>query len=104
MDSTNLQPQHYKTRFDLAASTGDVWEVDLVSGTLLLSERFKQRLGYARHEIDDTLVSWANLLHPDDRETVRRAFFGHLKNANPYEVEYRSRAKSGDYRWFSSRG
>ncbi|HST02909.1 MAG TPA: sensor domain-containing diguanylate cyclase, partial [Usitatibacter sp.] len=91
-------------RFDLAASTGDVWEADLTRGSLKLSTRFKERLGYEDHEIDDTPESWAELLHPDDRHAVRRAWLDHLKAHVPYDVDYRKRSKAGTYRWFHARG
>ena len=91
-------------RFDLAASTGDVWEADLTRGRLKLSAQFKERLGYVDHEIDDTPESWAELLHPDDRGPVRRAWVDHLKARVPYDVDYRKRSKAGIYRWFHARG
>ena len=92
------------TRFFLAASTGDVWEADFANGKLALSQKFKQRLGFAPDEIEDTPESWAELLHPDDRDDVCRAFLSHLKAGTPYDVEYRKRTKAGEYRWFNSRG
>jgi diguanylate cyclase (GGDEF)-like protein/PAS domain S-box-containing protein len=91
-------------RFDLAASTGDVWEADLTRGSLKLSTRFKERLGYEDHEIDDTPESWAELLHPDDRDPVCAAWIEHLKTRVPYDIDYRKRAKTGSYRWFHARG
>ncbi len=100
-DSQHLQNE---TRFELAASTGDVWEANLVIGTVAHSKRFWERLGYHAAEIPDTPESWAELLHPDDRDLVCKAWIDHLKTGALYDVEYRSRAKTGGYRWFNSRG
>ena len=91
-------------RFDLAASTGDLWEADLTIGSLKLSTQFKERLGYEDHEIEDTPESWARLLHPEDRAPVRKAWLDHLKSRVPYNVDYRKRSKTGSYRWFHARG
>ncbi len=92
------------TRFTLAASTGDVWEVDFTRGTLTLAPQFKRRLGYEPHEVADTPQSWAALLHPEDHDAVCKAFVDHLKKRTPYDIAYRKRAKSGEYRWFNARG
>jgi PAS domain S-box-containing protein len=92
------------TRFTLAASTGDVWEVDFNRGTLTMAPQFKRRLGYEPHEVGDTPQSWAALLHPDDHDAVCKAFLDHLKKRTPYDISYRKRTKSGEYRWFNSRG
>ena len=97
-------PQAQHLLFKLAASTGAIWEADLLIGKVAHSQRFWERLGYQPHEIPDTPESWAELLHPEDRDSVCRAWLNPLKRRAPYEVEYRSRAKSGDYRWFNSRG
>jgi len=91
-------------RFDLAASTGDLWEADLTIGSLKLSTQFKERLGYEDHEIEDTPESWARLLHPEDRVPVRKAWLDHLKSRVPYNIDYRKRSKTGSYRWFHARG
>jgi len=94
----------HDVRFELAASTGDVWEADLVRGSLTLPPLFKERLGYASDEIEDTQQSWVRLLHPDDRAAVRSAWIDHLKRRIPYVVDYRKRSKAGPYRWFHARG
>src|SRR5258708_15036259 len=102
--NAHQRQQHDETRFCLAASTGDIWEADLTRGKLTLSAQFKRRLGFNAHEIGDTPESWAKLLHPEDRDFVCEAFIGHLTKRTPYDVEYRKRTKSGDYRWFNARG
>jgi diguanylate cyclase (GGDEF)-like protein/PAS domain S-box-containing protein len=103
MDQSEWQ-RHYEARFNLAASTGDVWEANFLSGKLALSRQFKERLGFRADEIEDTVASWAALLHPEDRHHVCRSWVGHLRHGTPYDVQYRSRTKAGDYRWFNSRG
>jgi signal transduction histidine kinase len=44
------------------------------------------------------------LLHPDDRDGLARAVTVHLREREPFKMEYRLRTKSGDYRWFRGRG
>jgi len=104
MESLERALSNCETRFALAKSTGDVWEANFMAGKLALSGQFKERLGYGPHEVEDTAESWAALLHPEDRPSVCRAWIDHLARRGPYDVEYRSRTKSGEYRWFRSRG
>jgi len=46
----------------------------------------------------------SEFLHPDDRERVLRAYSNHaLASGGSYELEFRVRKSSGDYRWFLTR-
>ena len=47
--------------------------------------------------------SWSNALHPDDVKITQERWNTSLRTGNPYEVEYRFRAKTGEYRWFLNR-
>jgi hypothetical protein len=61
-------------------------------------------LGYSNEEFPDVLESWTSRLHPEDAERVLAALTAHSEQREPYDVEYRLRAKSGEYRWFRARG
>ncbi|WMJ74129.1 PAS domain S-box protein [Cytophagaceae bacterium ABcell3] len=43
---------------------------------------------------------WNEQFHPDDQERAWRKWQHSLKTGEPYEIEYRLRAKDGKYRWF----
>jgi diguanylate cyclase (GGDEF)-like protein/PAS domain S-box-containing protein len=92
------------TLLRLAASTGDVWQANFRKGSVCRSAKFRSGLGYDDGDLDDRIESWCGLLHSDDRPAVRDAWRDHLKHGKPYDVVYRARAKSGDYRWFHSKG
>ncbi len=69
------------------------------------SPRYKELLGYSDEEFPNLLESWASRLHPHDRQRVFQAVRAHIADRRqPYDVEYRLRTKSGEYRWFSARG
>jgi signal transduction histidine kinase/ActR/RegA family two-component response regulator len=42
--------------------------------------------------------------HPEDLPRVDKAALAHLERRVPYDIEYRIRTKSGDYKWIHSRG
>jgi PAS domain S-box-containing protein len=47
---------------------------------------------------------WQQILHPDDRERVLKAWSESLTKGTPYEQEQRHRQFDGQYRWFLTRG
>lgn len=59
------------------------------------------------NDFPNKLESWSDRPHPDDRDAVLREFndtiqdYSGLKN---YDVEYRRRTKSGEWRWFHAIG
>lgn len=44
-------------------------------------------------------VGWNGMFHPDDQERARAVWEECLKTGQPYEIEYRLRHHSGEYRW-----
>jgi PAS domain S-box-containing protein len=85
-----------------AQPVGTGWHAD--STTVWYSRRSKQLLGFTDDEFPNLLGSWESRLHPDDHDRVIEALMDHLERRKPYDVEYRLRTKSGEYRWFSARG
>jgi PAS domain S-box-containing protein len=92
-------------RFELAMrGSGDgMWEYKDETGENWFSPRFVQMLGYGENEIEHTLETWSSHLHADDAPMADAAFAAHLASDIPYDIEYRLRTKSGDYRWFRAR-
>ena len=43
--------------------------------------------------------AWNGMFHPDDRERAWARWQHSLETGEPYEIEYRLRHNSGDYRW-----
>jgi len=98
--------QESQRRIELAArGTNDgLWEWDLSSDVVWYSERFKALLGHTDAEFPNEFRSWAQSLHPDDSHAATEALQRHLREGLPYDVEYRCRTRTGQYRWFRARG
>ena len=106
-----------ETRFDLvnrAASAG-LWDMTVVAGDPLnpanvfwWSPTFRTLLGFHdERDFPNVLGSWADLLHPDEKENVLKAFAAHLNDRSgrtPYDIEYRLLCKDQKYRWFRAKG
>jgi len=95
-----------KERYERAVNGANdgIWEWTLATGEYYLSLRWKQLLGYKDHELSNVVASFDDHIHPDDSLRVEEAFQAHFEERKPYEVEFRLSHKSGEYRWFNSRG
>ena len=88
----------------VSGSTDGIWDWDILSNTVFYSGRFKEILGYASEEFPETVDAFRSRLHPEDADAVWAAAERHLQEHIPYNIEYRLKTKSGEYRWFLTRG
>jgi PAS domain S-box-containing protein len=66
------------------------------------NERWYEFTGFPRSEGGQP--SWEPILHPDDFQRCRDAYFGCIKTEKPYQIEYRFKDRKTDgYRWFLAR-
>lgn len=68
------------------------------------SEEWYALLGLKRGEIDSNYSGFKSLLHSDDLPRMEDALKNHFHGREKYDVEFRLKHKSGEYRWFRSRG
>ena len=97
-----------------ALDTG-LWDMDVVAGDsanpnnkFTWSDEFRRMLGFRdENDFPNLTSSWVDRLHPDDKDYTLSAFVNHLNDHSgktPYNLEYRCRLKSGEYRWFQAMG
>ena len=93
-------------RFNLAVtgSNDGLWDWNIVTGEVYYSPRFEQLLGYYESEFGNSMDRLMSRVHPEDRVEIDDAITNHLKHRAPFDVEVRLQTKSGDHRWFRSRG
>ena len=94
-------------RFDLAIKgTNDgIWDwMDITQDAEWWSPHFYHLLGYHANEVPASQSKFKEFLHPDDRERTFQAVQDHFEKSEPFDLEYRLRTKSGEYRWFRGRG
>ncbi|OUL19973.1 histidine kinase [Nostoc sp. RF31YmG] len=104
-----VEAAHRKSeeRLQLALEASDLglWDWDFTSGKIYRDWRWKKMLGYADHEIAENLQAFEQLVHPEDLPLVRSLLENHFQGATPvYEVEFRMRCASGNWKWIQSRG
>ncbi len=97
-----------KKQQELALEGGKMgsWHIDFVSDEMVVNERWAEMLGYTLEELEHPIRRhWIESIHPEDREKIVQIGAEYRKgNVSEYEIEYRSITKSGDVRWFISRG
>ncbi|HTF99962.1 MAG TPA: PAS domain S-box protein, partial [Nitrospirota bacterium] len=91
--------------FALEGSGDGVWDWNALTNEVFYSRQWKAMLGYAEHEITNTLEEWERRVHPDDREQVQRNLTSHLEGlTDTYRSEHRMLCKDGSYKWILDRG
>lgn len=88
----------------VAGSSDGLWDWNLETNEVFFSSRWKAMLGYNTAELDNSLSTWQDRLHPDDYQPVMnslQAYF--IGDEAAYVREYRLRHRDGDYRWILCR-
>ncbi|MDR3002147.1 MAG: methyl-accepting chemotaxis protein [Fibromonadaceae bacterium] len=97
-----------------AMNTG-LWDMNVVAGdpanpnnSFTWSDEFRKMLGFKdERDFPNLTSSWVDRLHPEDKDETLGAFVKHLTDYSgrtPYNLEYRCKLKSGEYRWFQAMG
>ncbi|MBN1594477.1 PAS domain S-box protein [candidate division FCPU426 bacterium] len=97
-----------KERMDLALKGAELglWDCDLANNRITTDDGFARMLGYTpdTFQVID-FNEWQSLIHPDDLAGLQEKWRLHLQNDTQLlEIEFRMRNKSGDWKWFLSRG
>jgi len=80
------------------------WEMNWATGAVSIHRRMTDMLGYEPGQFTH-YSHFTALLHPDDLEPAMQAMRDHLTGDRPeYRIEYRLKAKTGEYRWFEDVG
>ena len=89
----------------LDGSSVALWDADLRSGRVYLSEAWSQIVGTPRAESVVHVDELRAMVHSADLESTQRAQLEAMKGLRPaYAAEHRVRAADGSWRWILSRG
>ena len=94
-------------RLDLAlqGSRLAIWDADVASGTIYLSEGWTEMLDEKPRETFTDYASLLEIVHPEDLARARSSIVAALKGTSPeYHVEYRVRTRGGEWKWILSHG
>jgi diguanylate cyclase (GGDEF)-like protein/PAS domain S-box-containing protein len=94
-------------RVELALHGADLglWDLQLARDELVVNERERALLGYARDDELPPASGWRALIHPDDLPALQAAIDPHVQGKTAvFECEHRMRHRAGDWIWVLSRG
>ncbi|WP_160109064.1 sensor domain-containing diguanylate cyclase [Pseudomonas izuensis] len=82
-----------------------IWDWNANTGVVYRNTRWYEMLGYSPHALDNTVLAWESVIHPEDYPRVMARIDDHLSGHSPdYQVEYRCRTQDGSYVWIEDRG
>lgn len=101
----DLQRSQERFRLVIKGSHAGIYEWNVRTNTLYISNEWKQILGYAPHELRDFKIEdLSHLMHPDDLPDLHRKMKEHFGEQTPFQNESRRRHKNGGYRWIYDSG
>ena len=82
------------------------WEWDMITGTVIINERWAEIAGYSLDELADVdYIKWMSMLQPGDKEIFTQKLNECLTRSKPFfEVECRLSHKNGHWVWVVYRG
>ena len=89
----------------LDGSNVALWDADLRAGRVFLSEAWARIIDAESTPSSMTVEDLLSVVHPDDRDTIRRVSLEAMKGLRPaYALEHRVRSAKGEWKWILSRG
>lgn len=107
LESSYRQLAESEERLDLAmrGANDGLWDWNVDTSKVYYSPRWKHMLGYANHELEDSMHTWLDRIHPDDFGRTMDSLQLHLDgHTRQFEGVFRLRHKDSSYRWVLSRG
>ena len=78
---------------------------NLRSGNIDSGRHWKEMLGYAATDLDNSIAQWQRLVQPDDLKALQTRIAAQAESQERYfQADCRIRAKDGQWRWFQLRG
>jgi len=81
-----------------------LWELDVPSRQMWVSERFAEMFGYDRQEFLGTRQKFFDILHSEDAARLREAIERCIRDDTLVDVEVRATTRAGEVRWYRVRG
>ncbi len=102
----NLRNERWRLANIIEATRAGTWEWDVMTGSVVVSERWAQILGYTSQELAPmSRAAWEALYHPDDLESAKTLLERHFSNELPFfDHQCRLRHKDGRWIWIHCRG
>jgi len=95
-----LQENNSKLEIAMKSASMSWWKMNIKTGHIWFEKRKAELLGFSPDKFKH-YGDFMELIHPKDYNLTMHAMYEHLHgNMEKYEVEYRIRTISGEYKWF----
>jgi len=94
--------ERFRALVEASAQVVFTWRPDDTNGMDTLTAWWEKTTGQPAAEV--LPLGWLNDVHPDDREAALKIWEEASALGNNYDMEYRIRARDGEYRWVFVRG
>lgn len=81
-----------------------LWDWDIRNGKIYLSDHSKKIIGLDQGAFNGTVEELSALLIDEDKQTSFKALEAHIKNKEPYDIEYRIMRPDGRLVWIHAKG
>ena len=93
---SKLKESEERLYLALKGNSEGVWDWDLQTNELYLSEQWKQMLGYEDHELENSFATFEKLILPDDLENALNHLNDYIEGkSEKYHIEFRMKHKDG---------
>ncbi|MCU8009016.1 EAL domain-containing protein [Shewanella sp. SM87] len=100
-----LNDSELRWLFAVEGSRNGIWDWDISTGEVFLSDRWKEMIGYAPDELAGVFQTWETRLHPEDKQIVLDALQEYVSGkSKEFESVHRLRHRDGHYVWVLDRG
>ena len=101
----NLRISEFRQQQALDSAGAGLYDWDLETGSVFVSPRHYQLMGYEVGGFEPSAQFLANAIHPDDSARLRAGLREWLdRGGAPFVHQYRIRTREGQYVWVESRG
>ncbi len=101
----SLRKTAQRLELAIAGANDGLWDWDLTTDDVYFSPRWKEQLGYEKHELPNTIGTWEKLTHPEDLDLAKQRVAEHISGKSDlYVCEFRMRHRDGNWRWMLGRG
>lgn len=100
----NLKISDERYRLSVEGTAAGLWDWEVGTDKVYYSPYMRKILGYTEDEFPNSLVSFENIIHPQDHDRLWQVVDQHLEQHAPFKAEYRLRISSGKYNWFRAAG
>ncbi len=100
----SLRLSEERLRLVLEGTSDGIWDWNIETSEAYFSPRYYTMMGYEPGEFPGSYDSWRQLTHPDDVEPSERIVRRAIEEQSSFAVEFRFKAKNGEWRWILGRG